>query len=113
MPRYVSLHTLACLTRQGAEELTARLATATGVTARRVLVNMVEGKMLVEFEVADRDARTLVRAGGFPLRLGPAGGTGIRRRSPHSRVRHYLIEIESVILFASEVLRGTSNLDKF
>ena len=54
MPRYVSLHTLACLTRQGAEELTARLTAATGVTARRVLVNMVEGKMLVEFEVADR-----------------------------------------------------------
>jgi hypothetical protein len=24
MPRYISLHTLACLTRQGAEQLTAR-----------------------------------------------------------------------------------------
>ena len=54
MARYLSLHTLACLTRQGAEELAARLAAATGVTARRVLVNMVEGKMLVEFEAADR-----------------------------------------------------------
>jgi len=54
MPRYISLHTLACLTRQGAEELTARLHTATGVTARRVLVNLVEGKMLVEFDAADR-----------------------------------------------------------
>ncbi len=52
MPRYVSLHTLACLTRQGAEELAARLHAATGVTARRVLVNLVEGKMLVEFEAA-------------------------------------------------------------
>ena len=56
MPRYLSLHTLACLTRQGAEELTARLTSAAEVTARRVLVNMVEGKMLVEFEAADRDA---------------------------------------------------------
>jgi 3,4-dihydroxy-2-butanone 4-phosphate synthase len=56
MPRYLSLHTLACLTRQGAEELAARLAAASGVTARRVLVNMVEGKMLVEFEAADRSA---------------------------------------------------------
>ncbi len=55
MPRYLSLHTLACLTRQGAEELTARLHAATSVTTRRVLVNMVEGKMLVEFEVADRE----------------------------------------------------------
>ncbi len=55
MPRYISLHTLACLTRQGAEELTARLTTATQVTARRVLANMVEGKMLVEFEASDRE----------------------------------------------------------
>ncbi len=55
MPRYISLHTLACLTRQGAEELTARLTSATGVTARRVLANMLEGKMLVEFEAKDRE----------------------------------------------------------
>jgi hypothetical protein len=55
MPRYISLHTLACLTRQGAEQLTARLATADRVTMQRVLVNMIEGKMLVEFEAADRD----------------------------------------------------------
>ena len=56
MPRYISLHTLACLTRQGAEELCGRLARATEVTAGRVLVNMTEGKMLVEFEAADREA---------------------------------------------------------
>ena len=56
MPRYISLHTLACLTRQGAEQLTARLATADRVTMRRVQVNMIEGKMLVEFEAPDRKA---------------------------------------------------------
>ena len=56
MPRYLSLHTLACLTRQGAEELAARLARASEVTVRRVLLNMLEGKMLVEFEAADREA---------------------------------------------------------
>ena len=55
MARYLSLHMLACLTRQGAEELAARLATATGVTARRVQVNLLEGKMMVEFEAPDRD----------------------------------------------------------
>jgi hypothetical protein len=55
MPRYLSLHTLACLTRQGAEELTERLAAAQRVTVRRVQVNMIEGKMLVEFESPDRD----------------------------------------------------------
>jgi hypothetical protein len=36
MPRYISLHTLACLTRQGAEQLTARLAAADRVTICRV-----------------------------------------------------------------------------
>lgn len=62
MARYISQHTLACLTRQGAEELARRLhaarlpdGQAQGVAARRVLVNMVEGKMLVEFDAADRD----------------------------------------------------------
>jgi len=55
MAFYISQHTLACLTRQGAQELTARLQKATSVKARRVLVNMHEGKMLVEFEAASRE----------------------------------------------------------
>jgi len=55
MPRYLSLHTLACMTRQGAELLTERLVAATGVTARRIQVNLVQGKMLIEFEAADRE----------------------------------------------------------
>lgn len=66
MPRYLSLHTLACLTRQGAEELTARLMGATGVTARRVQVNLLAGKMLVEFEAADREVlERWLKAEGF------------------------------------------------
>ncbi len=56
MPRYLSLHTLACLTRQGAEQLAAQLQNAPDLGVRRVLVNMTEGKMLVEYEAADRDA---------------------------------------------------------
>ncbi|HUJ30113.1 MAG TPA: hypothetical protein VLY23_02450 [Candidatus Acidoferrum sp.] len=55
MPRYISQHTLACLTRQGANELARRLHGATGVVARRVLVNMQEGKMLVEFDAPSRE----------------------------------------------------------
>ena len=55
MPHYLSLHTLACLTRQGAEQLTERLVGATAVTARRIQVNLVQGKMLIEFEAADRE----------------------------------------------------------
>ena len=56
MPRYFTMHTLACLTRQGAEALAARLHSATALKAERTLFNMVEGKMLVEFEAGDRAA---------------------------------------------------------
>ncbi|HXN71018.1 MAG TPA: hypothetical protein VN861_00530 [Candidatus Acidoferrales bacterium] len=55
MAVYISQHTLACLTRQGAEELTRRLQGAQTVRTRRVLVNMQEGKMLVEFEAQSRE----------------------------------------------------------
>lgn len=56
MPRYLSLHTLACLTRQGAEQLARQLAGAPAFRLRRVLVNMTEGKMLVEYEAESREA---------------------------------------------------------
>ena len=55
MPRYISQHTLACLTRQGANELARRLQNAPSVKARRVLVNTQEGKMLVEFDAPSRE----------------------------------------------------------
>jgi hypothetical protein len=55
MPRYLSQHSLACLTRQGAEQLSKRLHAATAVSTKRVLVNMQEGKMLVEFDAAGRE----------------------------------------------------------
>jgi hypothetical protein len=55
MPRYLSQHTLACLTRQGAEQLSKRLHAATAVSTKRVLVNMHEGKMLVEIEAQGRE----------------------------------------------------------
>jgi hypothetical protein len=55
MPRYLSQHTLACLTRQGAEELTRRILAAKPLSALRIMVNMQEGKMLVEFDAANRE----------------------------------------------------------
>jgi hypothetical protein len=55
MPRYLSQHTLACLTRQGAEQLCKKILGAKTVTGRRVLVNMQEGKMVAEFEAASRE----------------------------------------------------------
>ena len=54
MARFLSQHTLACLTRQGAVELSARLHRSESPSARRVMVNMLEGKMLVEFDATDR-----------------------------------------------------------
>ena len=66
MARYISQHTLACLTRQGAEELTKRLQGAGTVTVRRVLVNMHEGKMLIEFDAPAReDLEKWLAAGKF------------------------------------------------
>jgi hypothetical protein len=53
--RYISQHTLACLTRQGADELARRMNDGKEIEARRVLVNMHEGKMLVEFDAPGRE----------------------------------------------------------
>jgi hypothetical protein len=56
MPRYLTQHTLACLTRQGAEALAQRMQAGGLAHAERVLVNMVEGKMFVEFHAETREA---------------------------------------------------------
>jgi hypothetical protein len=55
MPHYLSQHTLACLTRQGAAELVRQVHAATPITAKRVLLNMQEGKMLIEIEAPGRE----------------------------------------------------------
>jgi hypothetical protein len=66
MPRYLSQHTLACLTRQGAEELSRRLLGGQAVTARRVIFNMQEGKMLAEFDAPGREElEKWLKAGKF------------------------------------------------
>jgi hypothetical protein len=55
MPRYLTQHTLSCLTRQGAESLAERMQRSATARAARVLVNMLEGKMFVEFNVESRE----------------------------------------------------------
>jgi len=55
MPRYLTQHTLACLTRQGAEALAQRMQAGRLAHAERVLVNMLEGKMFVEFRADSRE----------------------------------------------------------
>lgn len=56
MALYLSQHTLACLTRQGADELARRFQSAAAVKTERILVNMVEGRMFCEFRAATREA---------------------------------------------------------
>ncbi|HEY2460362.1 MAG TPA: hypothetical protein VGI16_06125 [Candidatus Acidoferrum sp.] len=55
MPRYLTQHTLACLTRQGAEALAQRFRNGGPAHAERVLVNMLEGKMFAEFRAESRE----------------------------------------------------------
>jgi hypothetical protein len=55
MPRYLTQHTLSCLTRQGAESLAEKMQRSAAARANRVLVNMLEGKMFVEFNVESRE----------------------------------------------------------
>jgi hypothetical protein len=56
MPLYLSQHTLACLTRQGAESLMRRMQAGHAAKAERVMVNMLEGKMFAEFRADSREA---------------------------------------------------------
>jgi hypothetical protein len=66
MPRYLSQHTLACLTRQGAETLAQRMQGGGTARAERVLVNMLEGKMFAEFRTESREAlETWLQAEGM------------------------------------------------
>jgi hypothetical protein len=53
---YLTQHTLACLTRQGADALAERMRASTEAKAERVMVNMLEGKMFVEFRADSREA---------------------------------------------------------
>jgi hypothetical protein len=55
MPLYLSQHTLACLTRQGAETLVQRMQAGSEAKAERVMVNMLEGKMFAEFRADSRE----------------------------------------------------------
>jgi len=66
MPRYLTQHTLACLTRQGAEALAQRMTAGGLAHAERVLVNMLEGKMFVEFRADSRqDLETWLETEGM------------------------------------------------
>ena len=56
MHRYLTQHSLACLTRQGAEALARRMQAGDQARAEHVFVNMTEGKMIAEFRAESREA---------------------------------------------------------
>ena len=57
MPRYVSIHTVYHLNRQAALDLDERLGSASDdLKVQRALINMVEGKLLLEWEAPDRES---------------------------------------------------------
>lgn len=69
MSRYLSLHTLACMTRQGAQALLATLTPDDDrVLLRRSAWNFLDGRMILELEAHDRETaeRWLVRKGLRP-----------------------------------------------
>jgi hypothetical protein len=85
MPRYLTQHTLACLTRQGAEALAQRMQAGGLAHAERVLVNMLEGKMFVEFradssESSGRCAATNFRSPIKPGALQAVESYGVREK---------------------------------
>ncbi|MBI3934992.1 MAG: hypothetical protein HY316_09900 [Acidobacteria bacterium] len=56
MPRYLTSHNMACMTRQGAKELAERMRLASEVEFLRLVANMTEGQLIGEFNATSRDA---------------------------------------------------------
>jgi hypothetical protein len=55
MPRYISQHTVACLTRQALQTLVAELKRDETVKTIRCVSDSLEGKLLCEFEAPDKE----------------------------------------------------------
>ena len=56
MPRYISQHTIACMTRQALQALIADLKRDETVQCLRFVSDSLEGKLLCEFEAPDKEA---------------------------------------------------------
>ncbi len=55
MAYFVSLHTLYHLDRRAAQNLAERFRAAQGLKVQRALINLVEGKLLLDWEAPDRE----------------------------------------------------------
>src|SRR2546422_3749095 len=55
MPRYISQHTIACMTRQALQALIAELRRDETVNCVRFVSDSLEGKLFCEFEASDKE----------------------------------------------------------
>ena len=55
MPRYISQHTIACMTRQALRALIEKLRGDDQVKSIRFVFDSLEGKLLCEFEAPDKE----------------------------------------------------------
>jgi len=55
MPRYLSQHTIACLTRQALQTLIAELKRDESVKCVRFVSDSLEAKLVCEFEALDKE----------------------------------------------------------
>ncbi len=62
MPRYLTHHTTACLTRQALQALIEKLKRDDKVKGVRFIYDSLEGKLLCEFEAADKETLLKVLA---------------------------------------------------
>jgi len=56
VPRYISQHTVACLTRQALQALIVELKRDETVKCVRFVADSLEGKLLCEFEAPDKES---------------------------------------------------------
>lgn len=56
MPRYLTSHNMACLTRQGARQLAEQMRAGAEVEFLRLLANMTDGHLIGEFQAPSKEA---------------------------------------------------------
>jgi hypothetical protein len=95
MPHYNSLPTVHHRNQQAAEDLAERIRTAPGVANRRALVNLVKGKLLLDWEAADRETIEcwLTRSSEKPFSvdaIDPNKNLACAEATSLDRIRHLL-----------------------
>ena len=56
MPKYISVHTIACMTRRQVQQLVTTVRQSTEVKNLRVCASLLDGKMVAEWEAESKDA---------------------------------------------------------